>query len=198
MGHFKPALPTTKCPMRTADEVTNWLPIAGGFLALGHRPRKTGFKKLKDEGATAVLTLLSEQEQARDLGALAVVHGLKWIWLPLPNGAPPPVDRDDEIRSAFRDVRVALEAGGRVLVHCSAGIHRTGMMAFGLLRFLDIEANEAKRALTLLRQVTASGVGDERVAWGEAFAKRCADSVQVERAGLLVSSVDHRGCEDGV
>lgn len=158
--------------MSTADEVTNWVPIAGGFLALGHRPRKTGFKKLKDEGATAVLTLLSEQEQARDLGVLAVAQGLKWIWLPLPNGTPPPVDRDDDIRAAFIDVRAALEAGGRVLVHCSAGIHRTGMMAFGLLRFLGIEANEAKRVFTLLRQVTATGVGDERVAWGEAFVER--------------------------
>jgi protein-tyrosine phosphatase len=151
---------------------TQWVPVLEGALALGPRPKKTAFKVLKQEGATAVLTLLTEHEGATALGELAKAEGLTWVWLPLAGGDPPPVARDADIRAAFLEVRAALAAGGKVFVHCSAGIHRTGMMAFGLLRFLGLDAAQARLLLTHLRAVTAAGVGDERLSWGEAFALR--------------------------
>lgn len=158
--------------MTAANDATSWVPMAGGLLALGHRPKKAAIQMLGEGGATTLVTLLSQREGARDLGVLAMAGGVRWIWLPLPNGAPPPLERDDDIRSGFAQIAAALAAGGRVLVHCSAGIHRTGMMAFGLLRFLGLSPAEAKGALALLRQVTADGVGEERLAWGEAFVDR--------------------------
>jgi protein-tyrosine phosphatase len=155
--------------MSTEDAVA-WVPVGAGFLALGHRPKKTAFKALREAGATAVLTLLSDREGARGLQDLAVRAGLKWIWLPLENGSP--ADRDTDVRTAFVAVRTMLEGGGRVFVHCSAGIHRTGMIAYALLRFVGLDAPDARAMLTTLRAVTSSGVGEERLAWGDAFVGR--------------------------
>jgi protein tyrosine/serine phosphatase len=55
------------------------------------------------------------------------------------------------------------------LIHCSAGIHRTGMIANALLRSLGLTADEAKAGLLTMRQVTHDGVGEHRLAWGEQF-----------------------------
>jgi hypothetical protein len=146
-----------------------WHSVAGGLLALAPRPKK---KALAELGATAVLTLLSEREGARAIGEVARSAGAAWIWLPLENGRPPAHARDGEIASALAAAKDALGGGGRVLVHCSAGIHRTGMMAYALLRLAALGAEEAKAALGKLRPVCAAGVGQERLAWGDRFVER--------------------------
>ena len=48
----------------------------------------------------------------------------------------------------------------RVLLHCAAGIHRTGMMCYALLRLSGLAPTQASMALNLIRQVTAQGVGE--------------------------------------
>jgi protein tyrosine/serine phosphatase len=55
-------------------------------------------------------------------------------------------------------------------IHCSAGIHRTGMITYGLLRYLGKDKNDAKQTLLNLREVTANQVGEERLTWADQFA----------------------------
>ena len=62
-----------------------------------------------------------------------------------------------------------LQQGHKIYIHCSAGIHRTGMITYGLLRYLGKDTNEAKQLLHQLREVTAAQVGDERLNWGDQF-----------------------------
>ena len=153
-----------------SDEV--WIPVAGGRLALTHRPKKTALAELRGQGCTAVLTLLSAREGAEAIGAAASLAGIAWLWLPLENGHPPADDRDAEIARVFDQVVAHLTAGGAVLIHCSAGIHRTGMVGYALLRHLGLDADAARAQLRSLRTVTADGVGEARLAWGERFGAR--------------------------
>jgi protein-tyrosine phosphatase len=52
---------------------------------------------------------------------------MKWIWLPL-EGANPPMAQSkySVILEAVKMMEAALNEGGYLLLHCSAGIHRTG------------------------------------------------------------------------
>jgi protein-tyrosine phosphatase len=143
--------------------------VGGGLLALGPRPKKNA---LAGSGAACVLTLLSEREGARVIGEVCARAGAAWIWLPLENGRPPAHRRDREILEALAGARAALAKGGPVLVHCSAGIHRTGMMGCALLRLAGLCADEARAMLGRLRPVCAAGVGEERLAWGDGFVMR--------------------------
>ncbi len=144
-----------------------WVPVGSGRLAIGHRPKLKSFPDLRSAGCTHVLTLLSEREGAPALGAAARHAGLAWHWLPLPNGDPPPPDRDEEIRSALTELNAELDDGASLFIHCSAGIHRTGMIANALIRLRGIPAVEARHLLAQLRAVTQEGVGRQRLDWAE-------------------------------
>ena len=87
----------------------------------------------------------------------------------LPSADPPSEDRRAGVIKAFDVVRAALDKHARIYVHCSAGIHRTGMIKYAFLRYIEFSAENAMTTLSKLRQVTADGVGDDRKHWGEQF-----------------------------
>lgn len=150
--------------------LANFVPTGSGRLALGHRPKVRALADLKSSGCTHVLTLLSEREGAKSIGAAASSAGLAWVWFPLENGDPLPAERDPDVRELFDRVERLLGEGSSVLIHCSAGIHRTGMIAYALLRHLGLSKEAALEHLRALRDLTAAGVGDARLAWGDRFA----------------------------
>ena len=144
--------------------------VGGGALALTHRPRLKSLPALRARGVTHLVTLLAEREGARQIGDAAVAAGLTWIWTPLDGGDVPSEARAVELRAALARLTSVITGGGQVVVHCSAGIHRTGMFGYALLRQLGLAAGEARAKLAELRGVTAEGVGDDRLAWGDALA----------------------------
>ena len=46
------------------------------------------------------------------------------------------------------------------VLHCAAGIHRTGTIGYTLLRLNGMEATEAFESLKVMREETYKGVGD--------------------------------------
>jgi hypothetical protein len=144
------------------------VPVGAGTLALTHRPKKTDLPAFRARGVTHLVTLLTEREGANDLGALATAAGLTWIGCPL-QGADIAAPLD-AVAPALAAATRALAAGGAVVVHCSAGIHRTGMFGYALLRCTGLDPDAARATLRQLRPVTADGVGDERLAWGDRIA----------------------------
>lgn len=144
--------------------------IGGGALALSHRPKLKSLPALRALGVTHLVTLLTEREGARQIGDVAVAAGLSWIWTPLDGGDVPSEARTAELRATLTELTSVITGGGQVVVHCSAGIHRTGMFGYALLRQLGLAAGEAREKLAELRGVTADGVGDDRLAWGDSLA----------------------------
>ena len=85
------------------------------------------------------------------------------------NADIPPDERRSDIEEMLRQVAAVLRTGGRIFVHCSAGIHRTGMITYALLRSVGLDPLAARDTLALLRKETRDGIGDERLAWGDRF-----------------------------
>lgn len=152
-----------------AESPIHWIPVLEGHLAIGHRPKIKLIKNMRNLGATHVLTLLSESEGAESIGNEVRHTGLDWIYLPLESADPPADDRLAQILQVFEEVRTALNQQARIYIHCSAGIHRTGMITYAFLRHADFSADDAMATLARLRQETADGVGDKRRQWGEQF-----------------------------
>lgn len=147
----------------------HWLPVGGGHIAVGHRPKRLTIKAMPELGITHVLTLLSEYEQGKGIGTRVERMGLTWFWLPLVTAKPPTRDRDEEIVRLFANMEIALKEEARIFIHCSAGIHRTGMISYGFLRSLGWSVAEAEEGLATLRPITGKEVGTSRKAWGDTF-----------------------------
>jgi protein-tyrosine phosphatase len=113
---------------------------------------------------------LPENEGAKQVGDAAQRADLAWIWVPLVGASVPDQARDAELRQVCRELCELIAGGGRLVVHCSAGIHRTGMFGYALLRQFGLDPAVARAKLAELRQVTADGVGPDRLAWGDRLA----------------------------
>lgn len=144
--------------------VLTWKPLAGGHLAIGHNPGRNLREQLELQGCTLVVSLLSHNESSAD-------ESERRIRLPLPGAELPKPERTPEILATFERMHAALRDGGRLYLHCSAGLHRTGLIANAFLRYLGYSAEDALALLAELRPLTAEQVGEERLRWGDGFAR---------------------------
>jgi protein-tyrosine phosphatase len=146
------------------------VPLGAGALALTHRPKVKLLPAMAAAGATHLVTLLSKREGALAVGSAAEAAGLGWIWVDLPNGQQPSPATSPGVVTALTTLAPLVTGGATAVVHCSAGIHRTGMFAYALLRTAGLDLDEAAATLRRLRTVTAEGVGDQRLEWAEELA----------------------------
>ena len=56
----------------------------------------------------------------------------------------------------------------KVLLHCAAGIHRTGICTYTLLRWSGLGSKDAFDVIRGIREDTAKGVGEWRIQLAEA------------------------------
>jgi protein-tyrosine phosphatase len=114
--------------------------------------------------------LLNDNEGAAIIGQQAEQAEITWIWFPFSASLANNEHNAAEVVKLYQELKELLETNASIYIHCSAGIHRAGMMAYGLLRFLGYGKDEAFKMLTTLREVTALQVGTERLNWGDQFA----------------------------
>jgi hypothetical protein len=157
---------------KTQPAAVSWVQVGNGFLAIGHKPGgKTSFEGLKEEGTSTVLTLLHENEGASLIGKRVQAVQIGWIWFPFSASQPHGSETIAEVHALYTGLSDLLHTGNKIYIHCSAGIHRTGMITYGLLRFLGKEKSEAFELLQNLRAVTAAQVGEERLLWADQFGR---------------------------
>jgi protein-tyrosine phosphatase len=158
--------------MQQHIETLQWVTIGAGKLTLRGRPKHKLIPQLAELGCTRVVTLLSEREGGKELGTIIQAAGLAWTWLPLPNARYPDGATHDMLIAALPVLSGYLDNGEALLLHCSAGIHRTGMVAYGLLRWRGYSQVEARSAIAAMRGFTAQGMLPHHFAWGDTIAER--------------------------
>jgi len=149
------------------DTETGYEKVLNGYLGIGHRPKLKGLKAFREQGVTHIWTLLSEKEGALDIKKASIASGLDWEWLSLANGKPPEESLLPEIINSFERCKRHLENGAKIYLHCSAGIHRTGMISYAFLRLIGKNNKESLDTLTKMRSITSEGVGIDRLEWGD-------------------------------
>jgi len=146
--------------------ILRWATVGAGKLALEHRPGLSKIPSLAPQGCQRVVTLLSEKEGARRVGQAVQQAGMAWTWLPVPNGQYPRGETHRLLLEGLLQLVEWLDAGEAILIHCSAGIHRTGMLAYALLCWRGLSAEEALELIGALRDHTRAGLQARQIAWG--------------------------------
>jgi hypothetical protein len=136
-----------------------WKAYAGGHLALGHKPGKRMRAEPETTGCTLVVNLLSHRESRASSNAGR-------LRFPLDGAACPSAERDPEFLLVLQRIQDELARGGRVYIHCSAGLHRTGMVAYALFRWAGLDHDASLSQIRELRELTATELTHERMELG--------------------------------
>lgn len=130
-----------------------------GSLWLSAMPGRFGswgdFESQARQRGLAVVVCLTPRDEIEELSpdyARAVLRGTapyEWLHLPVPNFGVPPNAR--AFRAAIERIAGRVRGGDAVLMHCAAGMGRTGSAAACVLKALGLPSDEA------LQRVRAAG-----------------------------------------
>eukprot|EP00929_Paragymnodinium_shiwhaense_P050185 TRINITY_DN25291_c0_g1_i1.p1 TRINITY_DN25291_c0_g1~~TRINITY_DN25291_c0_g1_i1.p1 ORF type:complete len:326 (-),score=38.00 TRINITY_DN25291_c0_g1_i1:193-1092(-) len=136
----------------------SWVEVHGGCLSASGAPSVKTTKQWAREGVTCVISLLRETEphfsNARD-GCIQA--GFRWEHCPLSGkGALHHPDEQDVSSwvTLAKLIPALLQAGERIVVHCAAGMHRTGGTLYLTLRQCGLSPESSLAAVQLVREVT--------------------------------------------
>jgi len=148
--------------MSTKIEVNAVHPPGGGIIGMTHCPGRRGvdgdgrrwernlqsdLAEICDWGARSLVTLL-EAEELVDFGVSSLADtakalGLDWYHWPVPDMQAPGLAFFAAFQRSEKEIDAQLLRGDRVVLHCAAGLGRTGTVTASLLIRRGVDPAEA-------------------------------------------------------
>ena len=144
---------------KRAGAESRWIPLLRGYVTATSAPRWARLSGWRARGVTDVVTLQRDHEMAVWIPETCEETGLRWHHLPLSGKR---LAEPDDRRSLARLPQLlellrtpAPVSPRRLVLHCSAGLHRTGVCLYLLLRLSGMSPEAALEQLALARPLTA-------------------------------------------
>jgi protein-tyrosine phosphatase len=145
--------------------------IGSGFLAVMAKPVsgewiEEEFMGIANEGINSIVSLL-ELHESYELGLqnekhLAEKNGMEFVSYPLKDrGLPSSVD---EFKNFTKELYHQIAGGKNTVIHCRAGIGRTGVVAAGVLLHCGFKPDEAFKHISEKRGVQVPDT-EEQINW---------------------------------
>lgn len=141
---------------RNPAAASQWTDLLTGRVTASGAPGRKKIASWAAAGVTDVVTLQRSDEHAPWLPGACASAGLAWHHLPLSGRR---LERAEDLESLARipELLRVLEADPprSVVVHCSAGLHRTGVCLYLLARHAGLEPDAAVAKVAQARALTA-------------------------------------------
>jgi len=140
---------------------------------LFHKPSKKTLPGIKQAGVTMVVSLLAEREDGASIKKMCEEAGMTHVWLKHVGASEEKLLDPaalDLLRNGFIQVMKMMNSDQhKTLIHCSAGLHRTGISGYTLLRMQGFNQLNAYKLLAKMRVKTYEGVGKWRLNLAEEY-----------------------------
>lgn len=127
--------------------------------------------KIRDWGASAVVSLMEKEEMewfsVADIPEKTLALGMRHYHLPIVDMDIPDAEFEENWLEQGTGLRNILSAGGSIVIHCHAGLGRTGTVAARLLIELGMAAD------TAINRVRSARRGAIQTVQQEAYVRRC-------------------------
>ncbi len=153
-----------------------WLPLLSGRITATGAPSQKRLHSWKSAGVTDVVTLLRRDEMNGWLPDECLAVGINWHHFPL-SGRNLGTRHDMETLARLPKLVSLLEDSSHelsVVVHCAAGLHRTGVFLYLLLRTAGFNEDETVLMIAQARPLAA----DE-------LCKKTRKEILLERAAMI-------------
>lgn len=142
------------------------IPGAQGRICLWHFPSQKQLQDVAKQGCKCVVTLqsLNEDPHMKLIPQICQIEGMQWIQVSFwPNfyshaGA----EGHGALIKLIDEIATKVKNGEYVMLHCAAGIHRTGMCVYGVLRKLGLSQQQTLNCIRDLRRATFDHCGMDR------------------------------------
>ena len=149
------ALPQARPKKNAARTSSAWVAVGAGAITASGAPNRATIELWAAAwGATDVVTLQRADEGRAELADEIRDAGLAWTHAPLSGKRLAAPGDGAALDRALRTALARARRGARVVVHCSAGVHRTGLVVYGVLRLAGRDVEGALAALLRARAVT--------------------------------------------
>lgn len=136
------------------DNVRRWVALGPHHITASGAPGRRRFPGWPEAGVTDVITLQREDERPAWLPEACAEQGIAWHHAPL-SGKHLAAPGDPESLARLVALVEGFEEPRRIVVHCSAGLHRTGVALYTLFRAQGLGEEEALERLRWARALTA-------------------------------------------
>ncbi len=131
-----------------------WLPLKSGLITAAGAPSPKRLRAWSEHQVTDVVTLQRADEMRSTLPQLCEAHELRWHHLPL-SGKRLEAPEDLQALAGVHALLQRLEdPKTKMVVHCAAGMHRTGVCLYLMLRSAGVAPEESVRKVEQARALT--------------------------------------------
>jgi protein-tyrosine phosphatase len=164
---------TTRVAVATPIEGIENLRAVDGKVWRGAAPTTDGYRGLAEAGISTIVDLRAEEGIEHDVQVVTDL-GMRMVRLPIRDGQTPSSQEIDTFLAAVR------ESGGKVFVHCGAGVGRTGAMVGAY----QVAQGELSGAAALRRNLAVGPPSLEQIAFVAAM-----DSDRLDKPSPVLTAV---------
>ena len=139
---------------KTERTTSRWVALGQARLTAAGCPSEARLDLWAANGASDVITLQRADEMPAWLPDACLARGLVWHGVPL-SGRRLQDPADAASLARIPALVGLLDAPRGIVVHCAAGMHRTGLFIYLLMRHAGLSSEMALRRLAQARPITA-------------------------------------------
>ena len=122
-------------------------------------------------GLNAILSCIIPNEKPQLIETKAKECGMEFFNIPFKKAKPFSLEKPETKEMLIKQIKKMYDAlisqNLTILVHCAAGVRRTGIIVYCLLRLNGETKQSALEIILKLREETRNGIGDYRIEYSE-------------------------------